>query len=237
MHTSYLYRAHFDKKNIDQLLENALHHPSSKTIEENNTRVHIEGAIKHTAGQDTIIHIPMEDQQAIFGCFDGHGINGHFHSYIASGILCKRLQTCVPIFKMHLERGMTEKIQQLIKYCYLYTQDMLYSGSFTNIDKYSGTTAAVALVLKVNIDGIETRKLISTNAGDSSILWKPKGLDTQHTECSLEHNCDNIEAVQAYLDRLKLKREEISRNIDSASTNNQKFELHRKIEIEKRHHY
>ena len=229
MYTSYLHRAHYDKATLHEQLENALQHPAGKTREreENYDRVHIEGAIKHTAGQDTIIHIPMEDDQAIFGCFDGHGDKGHFHSYIASGLLCNRLLACVPIFKMHLASEDTEKLHQLVKYCYLSTQDMLYSGNFTNIDNYSGTTAAVALVLKVNINGIETRKLISTNAGDSSIVWKEKGLDTQHTECSLEHNCDNMVAVQAYLDRLKRQREEIMDKIHSASKKNiERYDLH-----------
>lgn len=203
---THLYRPHYDKSEL--LCTSALHHPSASVVTKNEALVHFEGATKHMAGQDAILTKRFNEHEMLVCCCDGHGANGHFHSCIVSSLLSKSLYTCVPLFKRHLEHGNVDKLKELITHCYTQTQALLYAGSFDAIDEFSGTTAAVALVLMVTIDGVPTRQLISTNAGDSSILWKGAE-DDAATECSLEHNCDCVEAVEAYLKRMAAKRDAI----------------------------
>ena len=163
----------------------------------------------HQSGQDyTIIdrNIQGDTNQLIVSVFDGHGEKGHIHSYIASRLLVSRLRCLVPIYKLHLKNGLMtgipqdDKIRELTEYCYLETQELLTSGKFPVIDTTSGTTAAAALILIVKHEGKSHRFLISTNAGDSQIIWSSK--PTQYTECSMDHNCDNKDAVQLYANRL-----------------------------------
>jgi len=217
MKTTHIHRSHFKKQYILNR-QNALYHTSDKISQQNYDKVNIEDSIKYTAGQDTIISKKINQNEILIGCFDGHGTNGHYHSFITSGILSKMLLDCIPIFKLHLINNNYSNINNLITYCYNKTQEELYNGSFINIDKHSGSTAAVALILEVEINGKKCRKLISTNAGDSSIILKTYNGDTR--ECSLEHNCDNIEAVNAYLKRLKLRKKYLKKSLEIAQVSN-----------------
>lgn len=206
-----IYRAHSNKRNLDY--EAALYNLSPEIFAKNREIVHFEGATKQTAGQDVVLTKRFNDSEMLIGCFDGHGEKGHYHSYIVSGLLSKLLYKSIPLLKRHLEKETPlDKLKEFLTFCYVQTQQKLYNGSFENIDEYSGTTAAVALVLMVTINGVPTRKLISTNVGDSCILWK--GLtDDKSVECSLEHNCDCMEAVEVYLKRLSAKRRSIQQHL------------------------
>ena len=215
MKTTMTYLPHDSKKNLTvDLLENACYHPSPETVLKNKERLVIKGVIKHTVGQDTIISKNLNANETVVGVFDGHGALGHYHSFIASSLLTKLVVKCIPLLKLHLQTNNEGAINELLTYCYNFTQKQLYNGNFHYIDKESGTTASLALVLLVNVNGKKSRRLISTNAGDSPILWKD---DSTYTECSLEHNCDNKLAVEAYLKRLAVRKETIKKQINEGN--------------------
>jgi serine/threonine protein phosphatase PrpC len=222
-----IYRAHANKRELDY--DAALYNPSPEIVSKNREIIHFEGATKQTAGQDVVLTKRFNDSDMLIGCFDGHGDKGHYHSYIVSGLLSKVLYKSIPILKRHLEReGNIDKLKEFLTFCYVQTQQQLYNGSFSNIDEYSGTTAAVAIVLMVTINGVPTRKLISTNVGDSCILWK--GLaDDKSVECSLEHNCDCMKAVEAYLKRLSAKRTSIRQHLETEVTTERRFTLEKEL--------
>lgn len=168
----------------------------------------------HQAGHDaTLILTGLEGNpnQAILAVADGHGPLGHLHSYAAIRLLAKHMVKFIPIFLRHLTRPTPLlSIQGLVEYAYQKVQEEMTPGpecQFPELDTFSGTTMAMALVLTVN----GHRQLISTNAGDSQIIWSPS-LDSEPTECSIDHNCDNPEAVSLYLKRLAKMRRELDKD-------------------------
>jgi len=66
----------------------------------------------------------------------------------------------------------------------------------TTFCKYSGTTISTVLVINNNSD----KYAISINIGDSPILYKNKLGDISNLYKS--HNCDNMEAVQDYINMM-----------------------------------
>ncbi len=176
------------------------------------------------AGQDALLLIrDLENNpnQALLAVADGHGSLGHLHSYIAIRLLAKQMLYLLPIFKLHLSSresgssGSSHKkkealCQNLVEYAYRKTQEQMIPGhqcQYLELDRDSGTTMALALVLTVG----GHRYLISSNAGDSQIIWSGHP-EQEPTECSLDHNCDNIEAVRLYLQRLARERSKLSKS-------------------------
>jgi serine/threonine protein phosphatase PrpC len=215
MHIDSFYRPHYHKirmanevtswfqsKEVLALLK--LNHPLDKVE-------------CHSAGQDytlVINQVKGDIQQSLVGVADGHGTMGHLHSYVATRLLANKLLSCWDIFQLHLKQNklvpISEKIRELIDYCYSETHQLMFRKNiFPQLDKDSGTTMAMALI--VVVEG--NRFLISTNAGDSQILWSDKIGDVQ--ECSMDHNCDNPEAVKLYVTRLKNKRQQLKAQIDN----------------------
>ena len=166
----------------------------------------------HHAGHDymsIVRNVRGDERQLLLGVADGHGDWGHYHSYVATRLLANMLLGFWPIYQIHLKNYLQadptapHKIKQLTEYCYQHVQDRMTSSSFPSIDIYSGTTMAMVLVIVVN----GHRYLISTNAGDSQIIWADQ--DTPYKECSIDHNCDNIEAVRIYAERLANRRRQL----------------------------
>ena len=170
------------------------------------------------AGQDYTVlvkNIQGDSRQLLVGVADGHGSLGHLHSYATSRVLTNKLLTVWPIFQLQLKGNddtttRLDKITELVTYCYLQTQELLSrTNIFPELDERSGTTMAMALIVVVNAK----RYLISTNAGDSQILWS-NGLH-HVTECSMDHNCDNPRAVELYLARLRDTRHHVQMCLDA----------------------
>ncbi len=154
-------------------------------------------------------NIQGDPGQLLVSVADGHGDNGHLHSYVATRLLANMLVHCWSLFKMHLKCGHSEdKIASLCHYCYQSVQDQMTQGLFPSLDIYSGTTMAMALIVMVD----DRRYLIATNAGDSQIIWS----DGKNSclECSVDHNCDNMEVVQQYVTRLARERSKLKKEIE-----------------------
>ncbi len=157
-------------------------------------------------GQDytCIVNGVKDDKrQTIYSVADGHGSNGHYYSYIATRLLANNFISFWPIIQMHLRRYQEntmypylKRITDIINYCYDHVKQWLKSPLFTKLDNKSGTTMAMSLIVIVN----GKRYHIATNVGDSQIIWSDK--QDSYTHCSMEHNCDNMEAVGLYLKRL-----------------------------------
>jgi serine/threonine protein phosphatase PrpC len=73
------------------------------------------------------------------------------------------------------EEAVDVGIEAVTRRCYLGTQEALTGGAFPHCSAGSGTTAAAALVVVVAHAGREHRFLVSTNAGDSQVLWSATG--------------------------------------------------------------
>ena len=174
----------------------------------------LDGLETQRAGHDYLSFLQnVQDQpgQLLISVADGHGPNGHLHSYVATRLLAKQLLYCCPLFQRHLQLGLADKetkITSLVHYCYQLVQNQMTSGQFPSLDRYSGSTMAMALVLVVG----GKRYLIATNAGDSPILWSSGPENC--LECSTDHNCDNLEAVKSYVSRLARERAEITKEIE-----------------------
>lgn len=197
----------------------------------------IPGAEINQAGHDATLvlkNLLGKTSHFIVAVADGHGQKGHLHSYIAIRLLAKQLLSCVPVFLLHLKNiqkspEVNSLIQQLVTYSYEKVQKLMSTTEtdnlppFPQLDRESGTTMAMALVLTTN----GNRYLISTNAGDSQILWS-NSLDSEPIQCSMDHNCDNPEAVKIYLERLALKRREIQNLKDTDP--DLYFKLHQQLQ-------
>ena len=157
-----------------------------------------------------------DPRQLLVGVADGHGDRdrGHFHSYVGTRLLANRLLSCWSIYEMHLKNyrdgdaSSAGKIRQLTEYCYQEVQMLMTGPRYPSLDDYSGTTMSMALIVVVN----GHRYLISTNAGDSQIIWSDP--ETDYQECSMDHNCDNLEAVRLYAQRLSKLRRQLQSQLD-----------------------
>lgn len=153
---------------------------------------------REQVGQDHIIikkNIEDDPRQCIVGVFDGHGKDGHFASYIVSSLL---YQAMISNYSKYLEllNGREETIRQDILEIYENIDKTLKKDYF-DIFNESGTTASIILTITDNDNKLYK---ICSNLGDSPIYSLE---ESNHlTECSLQHNCDNIEAVNQYLERL-----------------------------------
>jgi serine/threonine protein phosphatase PrpC len=174
------------------------------------------------AGQDRVISmvgIGSHAQNRLLGCFDGHGAEGHHVAYLGCQLLVAEVLRALPIVEMHLrtecgggaamaamaEVRARELIAPLLAWCYR-TAERKLVGEHPEFAHHSGTTVAVALVLR-GAGG--ERHLVSSNAGDSQVLWYPSAGGAVQ-ECSREHNCDNVEAVSDYLAHLHSYRRQLA---------------------------
>jgi serine/threonine protein phosphatase PrpC len=206
-----LYKPNTNKYNIK--VHRVLSEETKKNLQFTNQSLETQ-----QAGQDAILLIKdLENNpnQALLAVADGHGVLGHIHSYIAIRLLAKKMIYLLPIFKRHLSSPLTDDkkqilCQNLVEYAYLKIQEQMIPGPhchFTELDRDSGTTMALALVLTVG----NNRYIISSNAGDSQIIWSSDP-DKEPTQCSIDHNCDNIDAVRLYLQRLARERSKLDRS-------------------------
>ena len=166
------------------------------------------------AGQDHIIYYNLPNltqNQMIFGVFDGHGLHGHYYSYIASSILFKHLEQAEPnIRKLITNQG--DNFQPATVFNTIFQDANQEIKDFViehQIDTSSGSTASIAMVLEVEIHGLTKRCLITANAGDSPIVYSHATQAThawsepEPEELSQQHNCDNLEVVQQYVNRCR----------------------------------
>lgn len=154
---------------------------------------------REQVGQDHIVikqNIEDDSNQFIVGVFDGHGTDGHFASYILSSLLYQAMISNYSKYRQLLN-GQEESIRQDIFDIYKNIDKTLKKDYF-DIFNESGTTASIILTITNN------NKLykICSNLGDSPIYSLDNSKD--FSECSLQHNCDNIEAVNQYLERMNV---------------------------------
>ena len=159
-------------------------------------------------GEDHSILIEFDNGDKLLGVFDGHGDkNSQYYSYICCTILIERILKKWEDFRELVSENNVDEIKKIIKYLFIYTQNNLKLNKNIKQRKkldshiplkirHGGTTASIALV----INSKSKRVLITANCGDSPIIWSN---DSTIKECSLEHNCDNIVAVNEYLSRMK----------------------------------
>ena len=183
-------------------------------------KLYVPGMETVAAGHDymsIVRNVRGDDRQLLLGVADGHGNKetGHYHSYVATRLLANRFLGFWPIYQLHLKNSLSgdttsmRKITQLTEYCYEETQRLMTSSAFPSIDLYSGTTMTMALIVVVG----GHRHLISTNAGDSQIIWSDN--ETPYKECTMDHNCDSVHAVQGYATRLAGKRRQLQTQLDA----------------------
>jgi serine/threonine protein phosphatase PrpC len=229
--------AYYSKRHLDaaQYFRPGVSLESPATL----AKLNVPGMETVAAGHDymsMVRNVRGDERQLLLGVADGHGDKerGHYHSYVATRLLANLLIGFWPIYQLHLKNSLggdmtsTRKITQLTEYCYEETQRMMTSPDFPSIDRYSGTTMSMALVIVVG----DQRHLISTNAGDSQIIWSDD--DTPYQECTMDHNCDNIQAVQGYATRLAAMRRPLQTHLDALdvkdmTTNMTRAELEEQI--------
>ena len=151
------------------------------------------------AGQDYLFSLSNDLQEYVLGVFDGHGSLGQMHSWVGAHLFTKHLLSNLSSIKQSLAQSPTsQNLQETFNHLLQLTQTQM--KTIYNLDPYSGTTVSVVMVLIIPIKAFHKRFLISINAGDSPIIISDH---LGHREISLDHNCDNIKAVDLYLEFCK----------------------------------
>ena len=203
-----IYRAEHSKRNKD---------PKRLIIDSSKKYLEVENGEWTLAGHDSTLvvkNVGENPQQYLLGVADGHGIMGDSFSYIAIHILANELKKTINPIKKLIKNQTLEnaqlKINDICKSAYVNTHELMCTKSiFPHLDRYSGTTMAMAMILMID----NNRYLISTNAGDSQILWS-NSYDSVE-ECSMDHNCDNPKAVHLYIQRMAKLRQIITDQIEN----------------------
>ena len=166
-------------------------------------QLELENVESRQIGQDYYVWGKINDNDLILCVCDGHGSSGEHYSYLASHLLVNDIKANWNNFYELLLKKDEETIKTRLSEIYSLNESKLLDGSYESIDNDSGTTICISMIFNIN----DKKIMITSNVGDSVILWKP--LNSDLIECSEEHNCDNIDAVQFYLDHLKIKRNEL----------------------------
>jgi len=163
--------------------------------------------IGKTSGQDYKISlIPKEfPTDLLLGVFDGHGVNGHFYSQFTAKLLAKKLLLQWGQLRLLLEE--CKEPDEIVFQSYNQVDQVLKEMSKTNhyITKCSGTTASLLAIMEIKGE----RYLLASNLGDSEIIIEEINRHESLPDFKINqpvdllyraHNCDNLEAVNEYLE-------------------------------------
>ena len=162
-----------------------------------------------TSGQDYKISLIPKDypNDLLLGVFDGHGENGHFYSQFTAKLLAKQFLLEWKQLRLLLEGEKEVDVKQRVNQLYNHVDQVLQEMSKTNpyITRCSGTTASLLAIMDIKGE----RYLLASNLGDSEMIIEEinrqpglpdfkikQPVDVLHKQ----HNCDNIEAVNEYLE-------------------------------------
>jgi serine/threonine protein phosphatase PrpC len=203
-----IYRAEYSKR---------FKYPTTWILESSKKYLEVENGEWTLAGHDSTLvvkNVGDNPDQYLLGVADGHGEMGDSFSYIAIHLLANELKKTINPIKELIKNQPLENAQDMIndicKTAYVNTHALLCTKTiFPHLDHHSGTTMAMAMILIID----NNRYLISTNAGDSQILWS-NSYDSVE-ECSMDHNCDNPKAVQLYIQRMSKLRQVITDKLET----------------------
>ena len=171
----------------------------------------------HQAGQDRIVSVKGildHPSNLLLMALDGHGLNGHHHSYVGGNLMLKNLGRILPLIYKHLRDGHQDRVEAILRWCFRHTESQMYQTGpnrnriFPYVSGDSGTTVSVVLLLHIS----GQRVMVTSNAGDSPIYLLAHGQEA--VECGRDHNCDNRDAVEDYLKHLVVKRQFLEKQLE-----------------------